>query len=331
MHLGMVGLGRMGANIVRRLMRADHMCVVTDRDPVAIAKLADIGATGAADLAALVAALPAPRTVWVMLPAGDATETAIAELATLMSPGDTIIDGGNTFWKDDVRRARDLAASGLHYVDVGTSGGVWGLERGYCLMIGGDKAVVDRLDPIFRTLAPGAGDIPETPGRELRDPRAGLGYLHAGPNGAGHFVKMIHNGIEYGMMQALAEGFDILRHANTDKLPPEYRLDLDTADIAEVWRRGSVITSWLLDLTATALAEDPELAGYSGHVEDSGEGRWTVQAAIEEAVPAEVLTSALYTRFRSRQDHTFAEKVLSAMRKGFGGHAEPGAAAKKGA
>ncbi|MEZ5843572.1 MAG: decarboxylating 6-phosphogluconate dehydrogenase [Hyphomicrobiaceae bacterium] len=327
MHLGMVGLGRMGANLVRRLMRDGHSCAVTDRDPAAVARLAAEGATPAADLATLVAALPAPRVVWIMLPAGAATEGAIGELSSLLGTGDTIIDGGNTFWKDDIRRARELATNGLHYVDVGTSGGVWGLERGYCLMIGGDIGVVERLDPIFRALSPGAGDIPPTPGRDGRDPRAGLGYLHAGPNGAGHFVKMIHNGIEYGMMQALAEGFDILRHANSPKLPPEHRLDLDTADIAEVWRRGSVITSWLLDLTAAALAADPDLAGYSGHVEDSGEGRWTVQAAIEEAVPAEVLTSALYTRFRSRQDHTFAEKVLSAMRKGFGGHVEQGAAA----
>jgi 6-phosphogluconate dehydrogenase len=323
MQIGMVGLGRMGANIVRRLIRHGHACAVYDRDPAPGRSLAGDGATPAASLAGLVAALQAPRTVWVMLPAGAATEAAIAELTALLSPGDTIIDGGNTFWKDDIRRAKDLAAKGLNYVDVGTSGGVWGLERGYCLMIGGDETIVDRLDPVFRALAPGAGDIEPTPHRTGRDPRPALGYLHAGPNGAGHFVKMIHNGIEYGMMQAIAEGFDILRHADSEKLPPEHRLSLDTADIAEVWRRGSVITSWLLDLTASALAEDKDLATYSGHVEDSGEGRWTVQAAIEEAVPAEVLTSALYTRFRSRQDHTFAEKVLSAMRKGFGGHGEP--------
>jgi 6-phosphogluconate dehydrogenase len=330
MQLGMVGLGRMGANIVRRLLRDGHSAVVFDRDPKPGTALAAEGATAATTLADLVAKLATPRTVWIMLPAGDATETAINDLAALLSPGDTIIDGGNTFWKDDVRRAKALRDKAIAYVDVGTSGGVWGLERGYCLMIGGDKPVVDRLDPIFKSLAPGIGDIPLTPHRAGRDPRPEQGYLHAGPNGAGHFVKMIHNGIEYGMMQAMAEGFDILRHANSEKLPVEHRLDLDTADIAEVWRRGSVITSWLLDLTSAALAEDGDLATYSGHVEDSGEGRWTVQAAIEEAVPAEVLTSALYTRFRSRQDHTFAEKVLSAMRKGFGGHTEPGKPMKKG-
>jgi 6-phosphogluconate dehydrogenase len=234
-----------------------------------------------------------------------------------------IIDGGNTFWKEDVRRSGELGARGLHYLDVGTSGGVWGLERGYCLMIGGDRGTVERLDPIFATLAPGRGDIPPTPRRESRDPRVEQGYLHAGPSGAGHFVKMIHNGIEYGMMQAIAEGFDILKNADSPTLPAEHRLDLELADIAEVWRRGSVITSWLLDLTSSALAEEGDLASYSGHVDDSGEGRWTVMAAIEEAVPAEVLSAALYARFRSRQDHTFAEKILSAMRKGFGGHLEP--------
>jgi 6-phosphogluconate dehydrogenase len=324
MQIGMVGLGRMGANIVRRLMRHGHSCVVHDRNPEPGRLLAGEGATSVAGIAGMAAALTAPRTVWIMLPAGEATEAAIAELGSVLAPGDTIIDGGNTFWKDDIRRARELRAKGIGYVDVGTSGGVWGLERGYCLMIGGDRAVVDRLDPVFKALAPGRGDIPPTTERTGRDARAEQGYLHAGPNGAGHFVKMIHNGIEYGMMQALAEGFDILKHANSSRLPEEQRLAIDVADVAEVWRRGSVITSWLLDLTAAALAEDGELAGYSGHVEDSGEGRWTVQAAIEEAVPAEVLTSALYTRFRSRQDHTFAEKVLSAMRKGFGGHVEPG-------
>jgi 6-phosphogluconate dehydrogenase len=324
MELGMIGLGRMGANIVRRLMLHGHVCVVWDRDPAPRAKLASEGATAVADMAALVRSLQAPRAVWVMLPAGAATQTAIDQIAELLDQGDTIIDGGNTFWKDDIARAKALRAKGITYLDVGTSGGVWGLERGYCLMIGGDKAVVDRLDPIFAALAPGLGDIPRTPGRENRDPRAERGYLHAGPNGAGHFVKMIHNGIEYGMMQAMAEGFDIMRNAGSSRLPEELRLDLDLADVAEVWRRGSVITSWLLDLTATALAEDPDLASFSGHVDDSGEGRWTVQAAIEEAVPAEVLTSALYTRFRSRQDHTYAEKILSAMRKGFGGHVEPG-------
>jgi 6-phosphogluconate dehydrogenase len=323
MELGVVGLGRMGANIARRLMRGGHFCVVFDRDPAPGHALAGEGATAAASLAELAATLRAPRSVWVMLPAGAATEAAIAELADLLGAGDTIIDGGNTYWKDDIRRARELAEKGIGYVDVGTSGGVWGLERGYCMMIGGAKPVVERLDPLFRSLAPGRGGIPATPDREGRDPRVEQGYLHAGPHGAGHFVKMVHNGIEYGMMQAMAEGFDILRQAGSARLPAEHRLCLDVADIAEVWRRGSVITSWLLDLTAAALAKDPELVEFSGHVEDSGEGRWTVEAAIAEAVPAEVLTSALYTRFRSRQTHTYAEKVLSAMRKGFGGHVEP--------
>jgi 6-phosphogluconate dehydrogenase len=322
MQIGIVGLGRMGANIARRLMRHGHHCVVFDKDPVPGRALADDGAMAAASLAELVGRLQAPRTVWVMLPAGAVTERAIAELAGLLAPDDTIIDGGNTFWKDDVRRAHELGARQLHYLDIGTSGGVWGLERGYCLMIGGETAVVERLDPVFRALAPGAGTIPATPGREGRDPRPGQGYIHAGPHGAGHFVKMIHNGIEYGLMQAYAEGFDILRHAGDEGL--EHPLALNLADIAEVWRRGSVVTSWLLDLTASALAEDGDLASYSGHVSDSGEGRWTINTAIEEAVPADVLSAALYARFRSRQDHTFAEKILSAMRKGFGGHHEPG-------
>jgi 6-phosphogluconate dehydrogenase len=244
-------------------------------------------------------------------------------LSKLMEPGDVIIDGGNTFWQDDVRRGKALKERGIHYIDVGTSGGVWGIERGYCMMIGGDKAVVDRLDPIFACLAPGIGDIPRTEGREGRDPRIEQGYIHAGPVGAGHFVKMIHNGIEYGLMQAYAEGFDILKNADSEALPAEHRFEFDLADIAEVWRRGSVIPSWLLDLTASALARHPTLETYSGFVEDSGEGRWTVNAAIDEAVPAEVLTAALFARFRSRQDHTFAEKILSAMREGFGGHKEP--------
>jgi 6-phosphogluconate dehydrogenase len=323
MQIGVVGLGRMGANIARRLMSRGHACAVWDRDARPAEQLAGEGALAATSLAELVHALAAPRAVWLMLPAGATTEAAIADLAPLLAPGDTIIDGGNSFWKDDIRRARELGVRGLHYVDVGTSGGVWGLERGYCLMIGGETPVVGRLDPIFAALAPGRGSIPATPGRQERDPRVEQGYLHAGPAGAGHFVKMVHNGIEYGMMQAIAEGLDILKHANSQRLPEELRLAIDVADTAQVWRRGSVITSWLLDLTAAALAEDAELAAYSGHVEDSGEGRWTVQAAIEEAVPAEVLTAALYARFRSRQDHTFAEKVLSAMRKGFGGHVEP--------
>jgi 6-phosphogluconate dehydrogenase len=324
MQIGMIGLGRMGGNIARRLLRAGHACVVLDRDPALGEALEREGARARRSLSELVAALAAPRVVWIMLPAGGATEQAIADVSALLEPGDCIIDGGNTFWQDDIRRARALAGKGLNYLDVGTSGGVWGLERGYCLMIGGEQAAVERLDPIFAALAPGRGGLAATPGREGRDPRAEQGYLHAGPNGAGHFVKMIHNGIEYGMMQAMAEGFDILKNANAPQLPKELRLNLELADVAEVWRRGSVITSWLLDLTAAALSQDPQLTGYSGHVEDSGEGRWTVAAAIEEAVPAEVLSSALYARFRSRQSHTFAEKVLSAMRQGFGGHLEPG-------
>ena len=327
MQLGMIGLGRMGGNIVRRLLRAGHDCVVWDRDPGPGHVLASAGAVAMQDVAGLVAALTPPRHVWIMLPAGEATESMIATLSALLSAGDTVIDGGNTFWKDDIRRAAALAERGLHYVDVGTSGGVWGLERGYCMMIGGEPSAVERLDPVFASLAPGVGDVARTPGRDGRDARVERGYLHAGPTGAGHFVKMIHNGIEYGMMQAMAEGFDILSHAASPKLPEHERLALDVADIAEVWRRGSVITSWLLDLTAEALARDPALDGFSGHVSDSGEGRWTIEAAIERDVPAEVLTSALYTRFRSRQDHTFAEKVLSAMRKGFGGHSEPKAGA----
>jgi 6-phosphogluconate dehydrogenase len=323
LQLGIVGLGRMGANLARRLQRAGLSCVVWDRDPAPGAALASEGAVAARDLADLVSKLARPATVWVMLPAGEVTEATIAALAGMLAPGDAIIDGGNSFWKDDVRRAATLGEKGIDYLDVGTSGGVWGLERGYCLMIGGPKAAVERLDPIFAALAPGRGDVAATPHREGRDARVEQGYLHAGPSGAGHFVKMIHNGIEYGMMQAFAEGFDILKHADSAALPAEHRFDFDLADIAEVWRRGSVVTSWLLDLSASALAAEGDLASYSGHVQDSGEGRWTVQAAIEEAVPAEVLTAALYTRFRSRQDHTFAEKMLSAMRKGFGGHVEP--------
>ncbi|MGY3616967.1 phosphogluconate dehydrogenase (NAD(+)-dependent, decarboxylating) [Bradyrhizobium sp. USDA 10063] len=329
MQLGMIGLGRMGGNIVRRLMAHGHTAVVYDKDPKAVAALAADNALGSASLEEFVRKLEQPRTAWVMLPAGKITEATIDALSKLMQPGDTIIDGGNTFWQDDVRRGQALKERGLHYVDVGTSGGIWGIERGYCMMIGGEKSVVDRLDPIFSALAPGAGDIPRTPQREGRDPRIEQGYIHAGPVGAGHFVKMIHNGIEYGLMQAYAEGFDILKNANSEALPPDHRFDLDIADIAEVWRRGSVIPSWLLDLTAIALAENATLDNYSGFVEDSGEGRWTVNAAIDEAVPAEVLTAALFARFRSRKDHTFAEKVLSAMRAGFGGHREPPQSAKK--
>lgn len=327
MQIGLIGLGRMGGNISRRLMdKGGHQVVVYDRSAKAVSDLAAVGATAASSTIDLVGKLQAPRTVWVMLPAGAPTEDTIGELAGQLAAGDTIIDGGNAFWQDDIRRAAALTTRGIHYVDVGTSGGVWGLERGYCMMIGGDDAVVDRLDPIFRTLAPGAGDIPRTPGRDGRDPRAEQGYIHAGPSGAGHFVKMVHNGIEYGLMQAYAEGFDILKHAAGSTLPEAHRFDLKLADIAEVWRRGSVVSSWLLDLTATALAGNESLDSYSGFVEDSGEGRWTINAAIDEAVPAEVITAALYARFRSRQQHTFAEKILSAMRHGFGGHVEPPAA-----
>jgi 6-phosphogluconate dehydrogenase len=323
MQIGVVGLGRMGGNIVHRLMRRGHQCVVYDRNPSAMTALVDGGAAPSNALGDLVGKLAAPRAVWVMLPAGAITESTVAELATLLRADDAIIDGGNSFWKDDIRRAAELQKKGLHYIDVGTSGGVWGLERGYCMMIGGDKNVVDRLDPIFAALAPGPGDIPRTPGRSGHDPRAEQGYIHAGPNGAGHFVKMVHNGIEYGLMQAYAEGFDILKNAASESLPESDRFPLNVADIAEVWRRGSVITSWLLDLTAAALAEDAALSDFSGFVQDSGEGRWTIEAAIAEAVPADVLSAALFTRFRSRRQHTFAEKVLSAMRKGFGGHVEP--------
>ena len=324
MQIGLVGLGRMGGNITRRLIEmGKHEVVVFDVNPKAVAELASHGATAAASLKDIAAKLKAPRTVWIMLPAGKITEDTIHALSSILEKGDTVIDGGNTFWQDDVRRGKKLKQSGIHYLDVGTSGGIWGIERGYCMMIGGDKAVVDRIDPIFKALAPGAGDIPKTPHREGRDARVEQGYIHAGPVGAGHFVKMVHNGIEYGLMQAYAEGFDILKNANIDALPAEHRFDLNIADIAEVWRRGSVIPSWLLDLTASALAENHTLDNYSGFVEDSGEGRWTVNAAIDEAVPAEVLTAALFARFRSRKQHTFAEKILSAMRAGFGGHREP--------
>jgi 6-phosphogluconate dehydrogenase len=323
MQIGVVGLGRMGGNIVRRLIRHGHQAVVHDRDRNAVKTLTAEGATGAEDIDGLVQKLQSPRTIWVMLPAGEITETAVRGLGDRLQPGDTIIDGGNTFWRDDIRRARALKELGLHYVDVGTSGGVWGLERGYCMMIGGEKDVVEWLDPIFAALAPGLGKVVRTPGRDGRDPRAERGYIHAGPNGAGHFVKMVHNGIEYGLMAAYAEGFDILKHAADETRPAEERFALDLADVAEVWRRGSVVSSWLLDLTASALAQDAQLEGYSGYVEDSGEGRWTIMAAIEEAVSADVLSAALFARFRSRQGHTFAEKILSAMRKGFGGHIEP--------
>ena len=323
MQIGMIGLGRMGGNITRRLIQNGHEAVVYDHDPKAIADLKRDGASGADGLEKLVQQLRPPRAVWVMLPAGKITDDTITQLGKLLSAGDIVLDGGNTFWRDDIRRAKMLKERNIHHVDVGTSGGIWGLERGYCMMIGGDKDIVDRLDPIFAALAPGLGDVSRTPKRDGRDPRAEHGYIHAGPNGAGHFVKMIHNGIEYGLMQAYAEGFDILKNANSKELSEDSRFELNLTDIAEVWRRGSVISSWLLDLTASALAADDKLDGYEGVVEDSGEGRWTLMAAIEEAVPADVLSAALYTRFRSRQNHTFAEKLLSAMRKGFGAHVEP--------
>jgi 6-phosphogluconate dehydrogenase len=323
MELGVVGLGRMGANIVRRLMRNKHRCVCFDTNPKARDALAQEGATSVGSLAELVTAFgEKPRAIWVMLPAGHVTEVAIESLAALLDAGDIIIDGGNTYYRDDIRRAKALAARHLQYVDCGTSGGVWGVERGYCMMVGGQKATVDHLDPIFSALAPGLGEIPRTPGREKHDPRAERGYIHAGPCGAGHFVKMVHNGIEYGLMQAYAEGFDILRNRDSMDLPEDERFALNIPDIAEVWRRGSVVSSWLLDLSAAALAKDPQLNEFSGFVQDSGEGRWTIEAAIEEAVPADVLSSALFARFRSRQRHTFADKVLSAMRLGFGGHIE---------
>jgi 6-phosphogluconate dehydrogenase len=322
MQLGMVGLGRMGANIVRRLMRGGHQCVVFDLNPENVQQLAGEGATGTSSLDDFVKRLSKPRAVWVMVPAGAATEHTVQTLAERMEEHDIIIDGGNSYFKDDIRRAKTLKEKGIHYVDVGTSGGIWGLERGYCLMLGGPAHVVQSLAPLFKTLAPGQGEIDRTPGREGLNSTAEDGYLYCGPAGAGHFVKMIHNGIEYGLMQAYAEGFDILRNANSTALPADQRYDLNLADIAEVWRRGSVVASWLLDLSALALAENPSLSEYTGFVQDSGEGRWTVIAALEEAVPADVLSTSVYTRFRSRQEHTFAEKVLSAMRQKFGGHIE---------
>jgi len=326
MQLGMVGLGRMGANMTRRLMRGGHQLVVSDLSADAVKHLAGEGAIGSSSLEDLVAKLAPPRAVWIMVPAGGPTEQTVQKLAQHLKSGDAIIDGGNSHFKDDVRRAKDLSAKGIHYVDVGTSGGVWGLERGYCMMIGGPKEAVQRLDPIFKTLAPGRGSIPRTPGREKLSGTAEEGYIHCGPSGSGHFVKMVHNGIEYGIMQAYAEGFDIFKNATSQDLPEDIRYNLNLADIAEVWRRGSVISSWLLDLTAIALTENPTLSEYEGFVQDSGEGRWTIQAAVEEAVPADVLTAALYARFRSRQQHTFAEKMLSAMRQKFGGHVEASAA-----
>jgi 6-phosphogluconate dehydrogenase len=334
MQIGIIGLGRMGANMARRLMKGGHECVVFDRSQKAVDELASEGAKGAANTPDLVTRLKGPRAVWLMVPAGVVDET-ISTLVPLLSKGDILIDGSNSYYIDDLRRAKELAAKGIHYVDVGTSGGVWGLERGYCMMIGGETDVVAHLDPIFRTLAPGAGDFPRTPGREKLDGTAELGYLHCGNNGAGHFVKMVHNGIEYGVMAAYAEGLGILRDANVGKqsgtidaettpLPhaEHYQYDLNLRDIAELWRRGSVIASWLLDLTAISLVEDPALAKFAGRVSDSGEGRWTIKAAIDEGVPAPVLSAALYQRFTSRGEADYQDKLLSAMRFQFGGHLE---------
>jgi len=337
MQLGMVGLGRMGANMVRRLVKAGHRCAVFDRIPKAVEDLAKEGAAGSSSLADLVRKLEKPRAIWLMVPAA-VVDGTIADILPVLEAGDTLIDGGNSYYVDDIRRAKELAPGGIHYVDVGTSGGVWGLERGYCMMIGGETEVVQRLDPLFATLAPGIGDIARTAGREKLGGTSEQGYLHCGPNGAGHFVKMVHNGIEYGMMAAYAEGLGILRAANIGRKqgeldaettplrdPEHYQFDLNLPDIAEVWRRGSVIASWLLDLTADALAQDPALAKFTGRVSDSGEGRWTIKAAIDEGVPVPVLTTALYERFASRGEADFQDKLLSAMRFGFGGHLEKSA------
>ena len=335
MQLGMIGLGRMGANMVRRLLKNGHSCVVFDRSPKTVSELVAEKAVGSGSLSEFVAKLEKPRAIWLMVPAA-VVDTTIAGLLPHLEAGDILIDGGNSYYVDDIRRAKELAARKLHYVDVGTSGGVWGLERGYCMMIGGETEVIKRLDPIFATLAPGMGDVPRTPGRENMNGTAEQGYLHCGPNGAGHFVKMVHNGIEYGIMSAYSEGLGILRAANVGKQaasaadaettplrdPEHYQYDLNLRDVAEVWRRGSVIASWLLDLTATALVEDPNLSKFEGRVSDSGEGRWTIKAAIDEAVPAPVLTSALYERFSSRGEADFSDKLLSAMRYQFGGHLE---------
>jgi 6-phosphogluconate dehydrogenase len=322
MQLGMIGLGRMGGNMARRLIRGGHDCVVFDLNPENIKHLACEGATGAGSIDDLIERLQKPRVVWLMVPSGDPTELAVTAVSQRTGGDSIIIDGGNSFFKDDIRRAALLAEKGIHYVDVGTSGGIWGLERGYCMMVGGQKEIFDQLIPIFQTLAPGRGDTPQTPGRGDRQSTADQGYLYCGPAGAGHFVKMIHNGIEYGLMQAYAEGFDILHTANAAEVSREYSYSFDVAEIAEVWRRGSVVGSWLLDLTAAALAENSSLSNYSGFVQDSGEGRWALMAAIGQAVPADVLATSLFTRFRSRQEYTFAEKVLSAMRHQFGGHVE---------
>lgn len=324
MKMVMIGLGRMGGNMARRLLDKGHEIVAFDRDADAVAKLVEAGAEAATSIDDARAKAGSPVVWWVMVPAGEITESVIDSICENAAEGEIVIDGGNSFYKDDIRRAKALAEKGVHYVDVGTSGGVWGRERGYCMMIGGPDEIVRQLDPIFATLAPGLGSIERTTGRlaDATDPRAENGYIHAGPAGAGHFVKMVHNGIEYGLMQAYAEGFDVLKGKASDKLPEDQRYDLNLTDIAEVWRRGSVISSWLLDLTALALAKDGKLEGFSGHVADSGEGRWTIDAAMEEAVPLNVLSAALFARYRSRVDHTFGDKVLSAMRFGFGGHVE---------
>ena len=322
MKLAMIGLGKMGSNMTRRLMRGGHEVVVSDLDADTVRKLAGEGAVASKSIEDAVSKLEPPRVAWVMVPAGRATESVVKTLGGILDDGDIVVDGGNSYYKDDIRHAEALRKKGIRFVDCGTSGGVWGIDRGYCLMIGGDPDAVEHVTPAFRTLAPGRGDIERTPGREKAGGNAEEGWLHCGPVGAGHFVKMVHNGIEYGLMQAYAEGFDILRNSETENRPESQRFDLNLADVAEVWRRGSVIGSWLLDLTAAALLESPKLEDYEGWVEDSGEGRWTVEAAVEQAVSAEVITSALFTRFRSRRDHTFAERVLSAMRYKFGGHAE---------
>jgi 6-phosphogluconate dehydrogenase len=322
MQLGMVGLGRMGANMSRRLQRGGHQVVAFDLDAKKIEELEKEGMKGATTIEQFAAMLEKPRVVWLMVPSGDATETMVNKLGEIFEAGDILIDGGNSYFKDDVRRAETLKPKGIRYADAGTSGGVWGLERGYCLMVGGDPDTFQHLEPILKTLAPGVGDVEPTHGRSLEGKTAHQGYLHCGPVGAGHFVKMVHNGIEYGLMQAYGEGFDIMRNADSKSLPSNIQYNLDLGEIAELWRRGSVVSSWLLDLSAIALAEDPQLESYTGYVQDSGEGRWTIMAALEEAVPAEVLAMSLYVRFRSRQEHTFTEKMLSAMRKQFGGHLE---------
>ena len=322
MQIGMIGLGKMGANMVRRLLHGKHEVVVFDRSAEAVKAMEKAGATGSSSLEDFTGKLQAPKAAWIMVPAGAPTEETVQALGKLLPAGSAIVDGGNSFFKDDVRRSKALAEKGIAYLDAGTSGGVWGETRGYCIMVGGDNAAFKRLEPVFATLAPGIGDTPRTPGRPPGLGTAENGYLYCGPSGSGHFVKMVHNGIEYGLMQAYAEGFDILRGATSTELPADIQYQLPLADIAELWRRGSVVGSWLLDLTAMALIENPELTNYTGFVHDSGEGRWTIEAALQEAVPAEVLSAALYTRFRSRQQHTFAEKMLSAMRQKFGGHVE---------